>query len=141
MVDLCDKKELTQLEQYYIDSLKSYNHNIGYNICELATSSLGVKRREETKIKIRLSKLRNPTRYWSGKKLSKEHKAKIGLRSLGRGLNTHLGAIEFLKATNGYSKKDRFRARIRHNKKRYNLGCYDSREDALKDGRGFHRRL
>lgn len=39
-------------EQYYLDFYKTYNQNIGYNICKIAGSSLGLKHSEETKSKI-----------------------------------------------------------------------------------------
>lgn len=56
-------------EQYYLDTLTPWDRNIGYNINKLATSSLGVKRSEETKEKIRQANL--------GKIQSQEHKDNI----------------------------------------------------------------
>lgn len=130
VLELCEKDELIDREQYYINTLEACNHSVGYNINKDATSSIGVKRSEETKRRISESKKKNPTRYWKGKSLSCQHKKKIGAKSVGRGLNTHRGSIEFLKAVAGYSKVDRYRARIWHNNRRYNLGCFENREGA-----------
>lgn len=44
----CEKEELIKNEQYFLDSLKTY-----FNINIIATSSLGVKRSEEFKQKLR----------------------------------------------------------------------------------------
>lgn len=38
------------------------------------------KRTEESKQKMREAKLKNPTKYWKGRKLSEEHKEKIRLK-------------------------------------------------------------
>nr|YP_009568374.1 GIY-YIG endonuclease [Orbilia oligospora]QBL02005.1 GIY-YIG endonuclease [Orbilia oligospora]QID02758.1 GIY-YIG type homing endonuclease [Orbilia oligospora]QID02826.1 hypothetical protein [Orbilia oligospora] len=47
ILEYCDITNLTEIEQYYIDKL-----NPKYNILKLASSSLGYKHSEETKIKI-----------------------------------------------------------------------------------------
>jgi group I intron endonuclease len=43
---------LAEREQYYLDLYKTYNEDNGYNICEFAESTKGVKRSEEEKIKL-----------------------------------------------------------------------------------------
>jgi len=126
MVDVCEKESLIKLEQNYINLFKCSDKNHGYNICKLAASSLGIKRREETKRRISEAKLKNPTRFWLGKNLTSDHKKKIGQKSVGRGLNSHCGSVETLKKVDGYNNRDCYRARLWHNKKRYNIGCYES---------------
>jgi len=59
-----DVDRLIEIEQFYIDNLTPK-----YNICRVAASSLGVKRSEITKEKIRKANL--------GKHLSEEHKRKV----------------------------------------------------------------
>lgn len=51
-IEICELEKLIEREQYYIDSLKPH-----YNIEKIAGSSLGVKRRDSTKQKIRLANL------------------------------------------------------------------------------------
>lgn len=50
---LNDKKDTLQKEQYWMDKTLCYNRKIGFNICSVAGSSLGVKRTDEFKEKIR----------------------------------------------------------------------------------------
>lgn len=44
ILEYCDKNDIINREQYYIDIL-----NPEYNLCRVAGSSLGLKRSEETK--------------------------------------------------------------------------------------------
>lgn len=139
VVEKCDKNCLLKREQYYMDKYDVTNPLLGYNICPNARSSLGVKRTKKSKNKMSATKLMlyasgKLVSTWKGKKLSSDHKRKIGLKSLGRGLNTHVGFVEHLSpSTLGmYKFEDRYRARIWHNKKRWNLGCYLTRKDAEK---------
>lgn len=83
ILEECSKEILIEREQYYLDNLKPK-----YNICQKAYSRLGVKHTEETKIKMRLSKL--------GKKQSESHRKNTGLASIGRkyGLETALQKIK-----------------------------------------------
>lgn len=62
----CPKKDLIRLEQYHIN-----NYNPEYNICRIAGSILGIKRSEETKLKMSKSQ--------TGKKHSEETKKKQSL--------------------------------------------------------------
>jgi group I intron endonuclease len=61
-----DKKELLKREQWYID-----NYNCEFNVCKVAGSSLGVKRSEKTKQKIRQSNLGIKHPAWRNKIKSK----------------------------------------------------------------------
>lgn len=74
----CDEKELIAIEQFFLDSYKTY-----FNIRTKADSNLGIKRSEESKRKHSKSTL--------GKKLSDEHKKNISKSLVGnkRGLGNH----------------------------------------------------
>lgn len=61
-----DKNDLLKREQWYID-----NHNCEFNICKVAGSSLGVKRTESTKEKIRKNNLGLKHPEWRNKIKSK----------------------------------------------------------------------
>ena len=63
---LVDRTFILSREQYYIDTLKPY-----FNICEIAGNSMGVKRSEEMKEKLRKIRI--------GSKMSAETRAKISL--------------------------------------------------------------
>ena len=74
MIEDFTKETLLIREQYYLDLYKSYDVNLGYNICKIAGSSLGVKKTPE-QIK-QMSELRKgkPIPWLNdGKPRSKEH--------------------------------------------------------------------
>jgi len=71
VLEPCFSQFLTIREQYYINKLKPW-----FNICKIAGSQLGIRRSEETKIK--LSKLHK------GRKLSEKRCKQIGLINLGK---------------------------------------------------------
>jgi group I intron endonuclease len=56
ILEECLIEELTKREQYWINETQCFNNTVGYNICQTAENSLGVKRSEETKRKNSLSK-------------------------------------------------------------------------------------
>ena len=126
----CHPDQVLKLEQINIDKLNVCDVRYGYNISPKAQNCLGIKRRPETILKIREAKLKNPIRYWKDKKLSDDHKRKIGIASIGRNLNKSKGSVEFLKPSNKISSKNRFRTRLKHDKKRWNLGCFKTKEEA-----------
>ena len=66
IIEYCDKKELIEREQYYIDLL-----NPSYNILKLAGSSLGFKHSEETKRKMSVNNTKEKHPFF-GKKHNKE---------------------------------------------------------------------
>jgi group I intron endonuclease len=70
-LEYCDKKDILNREQYYIDTL-----NPKYNICRVVGSSIGIIRSEDTKAKIAGAK--------SGRKHSEETKTKIAAGVFGR---------------------------------------------------------
>lgn len=69
---VCNLELLIEIEQYWIDFLETSNFNFGYNICSIAGSSLGLKRSEETKNKLRLKIISEETK----KKISEAKKGK-----------------------------------------------------------------
>lgn len=74
----CEKEDLLKVEQYFIDSYKPF-----FNICKTAGRITGFIHSEETKNKISRS-LKGRTPWNTGKKLSEEHKRKVGLAGVGR---------------------------------------------------------
>lgn len=56
VIECVDKNELLQREQYWLDYYKSYDPEIGYNICKIAGNCLGITRSEKTKQRISKSK-------------------------------------------------------------------------------------
>ena len=134
VIERCDKNILLIREQIFIDKFKSANPKFGYNIHFLAKSPLGIKRSKKFKEKCRKRAFQYLAGYWKNKKFSNEHKKHIGLKSIGRNLNRHFGCIELLfpyKFEN-YQFHKRYRARIWHNKRRWNLGCFNKKYDAYK---------
>lgn len=80
ILEKCDKINIIEKEQYWMDYFKSYSSKIGYNILKKARSSLNYKHTEETKIKLSSSIKKfhkaNPG-VWKGRKLSEEVKQNI----------------------------------------------------------------
>jgi len=72
-----DKNNLIEREQYWMDYYKSYDINLGYNICTKANSNIGKKLTEETKRKISEAQ-KGHTR------LSEESKRKISEKNKGK---------------------------------------------------------
>lgn len=81
VLEHCSKEQLINREQYYLDSLKSYDTEFGYNICKIAGSTIGQKpwlnkrHTEETKKKISKGNI--------GKRLSEEAKRIISFKNKG----------------------------------------------------------
>lgn len=78
LIEICNEDELIKKEQYFIDSYKPY-----FNICLLAGRTSGVKRTEQTRIKISKSKKGKPSPR-KGVILSKETIQKMRLANLGK---------------------------------------------------------
>jgi group I intron endonuclease len=66
---------LIPYEQSYMDYFKSYDRNIGFNICHVAGSHLGTKRSDETKAKI--------SAVTAGRKMSTEARKKMSVSRTG----------------------------------------------------------
>ena len=69
---LVEKDRLLIAEKYYMDMLQAHDRRCGYNICLEASNSLGVKRSEETKEKVRQA---NIGKKWPPR--SEEHRKKM----------------------------------------------------------------
>lgn len=69
VIEFCDISVLVEREQYFLDFYKSYEKDFGYNASKTAESNQGFKHSEESREKIRKSKL--------GLKMSPE--AKMGI--------------------------------------------------------------
>lgn len=107
-----DSDLILSREQYYLDSLMSYDREIGYNICKIAGNTFGTKRSDDTKQKMSLSRLNlKPsieTRYKMsnsqkgnknnlGNKHNEETKKKISDANKGKTILTNLQNIEIIK--------------------------------------------
>jgi len=68
IIEPCLPEHATGVEQVFIDWYKSTDPELGYNICHIAGSSLGLKRTAEARAKISAAN--------TGRKLSAEHCAK-----------------------------------------------------------------
>ena len=71
ILECCEKEQLIEREQFYIDSVKP-----SYNITQVAGSPLGVKRSKETKLRISMSKSGENCSAETRTKLSEVHKGK-----------------------------------------------------------------
>lgn len=56
IVQRCEKIDLVRIEQIYLDLFKSYNRQIGYNICIVADNRTGVLHTEATKSKMSVAR-------------------------------------------------------------------------------------
>lgn len=91
IIKICDKENLIKHEQLYLDWLKPYNRDIGYNLTPTAGNSNGVKHSEETRKRMSEAKKKMTketkqlmSQQRKGKKLSEEHKIKIAAGGKGR---------------------------------------------------------
>ena len=73
-----DRKLLIYYEQQWLDKLRPFDIERGYNICSIADSQLGLKRTEEAKLKMSRK----------GSKHSKETKIKMSLDRKGKKVHT-----------------------------------------------------
>ena len=53
IIEVVEPSKLIEREQFWIDLLKPYDHNIGYNLRQNAGSQLGYKHTEQAKNKMR----------------------------------------------------------------------------------------
>lgn len=75
---VCSKEECKAEEQKALNLHKSYNPDIGYNICKKAKNTLGRKHSEETRKKIGANRIYKEP--WNkGKKMSLESRLKMSL--------------------------------------------------------------
>lgn len=55
IIEICEKEKFEEREQYWMDIYNSYDKNLGYNICNVARTTLGYKHSNEIKLKISAS--------------------------------------------------------------------------------------
>lgn len=72
-----NKDELLKMEQKYMDELRSYEGDIGYNNSKKAGNCLGVKHTDETKKKMSISSTGFKHTEETKEKISKAHKGKV----------------------------------------------------------------
>ncbi len=92
IIEYCEKQNLIKREQFWIDHLNCVSPN-GYNLSPTAYSQLGIKRSEETKLKLSIAHRkakrseefkRNVSLFHKGKVTSEETKRKMRLAAIGR---------------------------------------------------------
>ncbi len=129
IIEYCEKSNLLEREQYWIDLTNCNNDKIGYNFSKFATSTqLGLKRSDETREKLRQSHL--------GKKRSKEHIESIR--------KARTGFVYSDKAKINMSIAQKNNLHLRNlNKWPHALGsrckCFECREKRLEYGREWWR--
>lgn len=74
VIEECELEVLIEMEQKYIDTLEVVT--LGYNICEVAGSVLGIKRSEETKLRM--------SEAQKGRIISDEHRKNISVAMTGK---------------------------------------------------------
>lgn len=80
ILETVEETSLLTREQFFLDTLKTYDPSIGYNICKVAGSQLGRKHTEDSKAKIsKSSKGRG-----LGRTLSEDTKKKISEAKTGK---------------------------------------------------------
>jgi len=103
IIEIVDIDILLKREQFWLDELKPYDKEIGYNICSTAGKLNGYKHTEETKQFLsKLSKglkrtdetrkrmSENHSKYWLGEKRSEEFKENLKIKNTGED-NPHYG--------------------------------------------------
>jgi group I intron endonuclease len=111
-----NRKELNNIEVYYIKKYDSLNRNKGYN---LQYGGNNGKSSEETKLKMS----KNNAKYWLGKKRSKETCEKISKGHRGKKLsNEHRKMLREIKPMLGKHHSPESRKKISENNARYWLG-------------------
>ena len=76
-IEVCDKSECVECEQFWIDWLKPE-----YNVCRIAGSTIGLKKSEEEKSKLRERMVWNL--IWLGRHHTKASRAKISAAQKGK---------------------------------------------------------
>lgn len=71
VLEYCDKNQLAEREQYWLDLLQPFNPYIGYNICKNSLTKIGMKRSEQARENMRQAQL--------GVIHTEEHNEKIGI--------------------------------------------------------------
>lgn len=81
VVEIVENKDLIlEREQFYLDSFKAYNRDIGYNIARIAGNAAGVRPSKETRKKQSISAKRRPKRV-----ISASHRENLSKALSGKG--------------------------------------------------------
>lgn len=72
-----NSKLLLEREQHYLDNLKPYEREIGYNNCASASSPLGYKHSEEARSNMSKAKIGHKHSEETKRKMSKAHKGRV----------------------------------------------------------------
>jgi group I intron endonuclease len=121
-----DNDSLLEREAYYIKLYNSITPSVGYNICEHSWDKTGTKHSEETKAKLRISNSvprkplseehkKNLSKAGKGRILTPEHKEKLRISALKRGMPREV--IEKAKQFNtGRKASEETKAKLRNKK-------------------------
>lgn len=113
VVERCQQDNCIEREQYYLDTIKPWNGSIGYNVCKLAGSRLGIRHSSEARRKMSdawKTGGRIPTR--TGAVLRQETKDKISRSKMGKTASLESRA-KMSKARKGVKKPPEFSETMR----------------------------
>jgi group I intron endonuclease len=82
IIEECAPENCLIREQYYLDLFKSYDPNIGYNLCKTAGNTLGQKHSQETRQKIGQNRIYGPSPL-KNKKRDSDFSKKVSLGQKG----------------------------------------------------------
>jgi group I intron endonuclease len=106
ILETVDKDNLINREQYFLDLIKPFDPLIGYNICPIAGSSLGVKQSEQTRKKISMTQKGRPNGLL-GYKHRDDSKLKMSLKRRGENHNLAKLTWEIVKAIRDRAKTEK----------------------------------
>lgn len=116
VMEECAIEEIPAKEQFWLDTLKPYHRNIGYNLYLIAGSPLGTKWTEERKeaARLRMSNFKHTAESIDKMKIIKrnisaETKAKISVSKMGHSVSEETKLK--IKAANTHLYDDEFRAK------------------------------
>lgn len=126
---LKDNDYLVERESFYIQMYDSTNPQIGYNICKFSNDMAGLKLSEETKEKMRQSRIK----YLVSNPMTEETKEKIRLAKKGIPTKPHTKeAIEKMRLSKLGKKRPKFSEQARENMSRGQKGRVLSEETKRK---------
>ena len=75
VLEYCQTDDLLKREQFYINNMNATDRNLGFNVCSVAGSPLGIKHTEQARARMSAAKIGNKNTL--GHHLTNEHKEKI----------------------------------------------------------------
>ncbi|MES2731726.1 MAG: NUMOD3 domain-containing DNA-binding protein [Bacteroidota bacterium] len=146
IIEECEKVDLVEREQYWLDFHQSYNHKLGFNISPTAGNTFGTRRTEETKLKMSLAKktpseLARLKAFSIGRKMSDEARAKMSLAKKGKPLTKeHIDNIRLSQRGRTHSEETKKKIGRKGKKfteeQRLKFGRYVRTEETLQKIRG-----